>query len=91
MAIDQEVLDTVTDKLRAAVEELWENRNANDIGPVIGAALCHMGASMYFYCEEDKSAAAVAVLEACTFGIEEARAYAMTDSLENSCKSLTLQ
>lgn len=88
MAIDDKTYREVSDSLVSAINHLWNERQAEDIGPVIAAAFCRIGASMFFYCSENKSAAAVATLEATTAGIEEAMRHRETDMIQAASSTL---
>ena len=88
MAIDDKTYKEIADRLLVTVDTLWNDRKAEDIGPVIAAAFCRMGASMFFYCSENKSAAAVATLEATTAGIEEAMQHEAKDMLQAASNTL---
>ena len=88
MAIDDKTYQEISERLLGTIDGLWNDRKAEDIGPVIAAAFCRMGASMFFYCSENKSAAAVATLEATTVGIEEAMQHAAQDMLQAASNTL---
>ena len=87
MAIDNETYQEISERLLGTIDGLWNDRKAEDIGPVIAAAFCRMGV-MFFYCSENKSAAAVATLEAATAGIEEAMQHEAKDMLEAASSTL---
>jgi hypothetical protein len=89
MAIDNDTYNEISSKLVSAIDQIWKERNAEDIGPVIASAFCRMGASMFFYCSEDKTAAAIATLEATAAGIEEAMRHKEADM--HQAASATLQ
>jgi hypothetical protein len=88
MAIDDKTYNEISNKLVSAIDQIWKERNAEDIGPVIAAAFCRMGASMFFYCSENKSVAAVATLEATAAGIEEAMQHETKDMLQAASNTL---
>jgi len=88
MAIDNHTYNEISSKLVSAIDQIWKERNAEDIGPLIAAAFCRMGASMFFYCSENKALAAIATLEATTAGIQEAHEFSSEDVKETTGRTL---
>lgn len=88
MAIDDKTHKEISDRLLTTIDALWDERTAEDIGPIIAAAFCRIGASMFFYCSANKSGAAVATLEATTAGIEEAMHHEAQDMLQAASNTL---
>ena len=89
MAIDNETEATIAGKLNQFLMELHREHD-EDAGPLIATTLVRTGSAMYFYCENDKTAAGVAVLQAATSGIEQAHFLIFEDEVEEA-KSATLQ
>lgn len=89
MAIDNETEEAIRKDLNEFLMQLHNQYNTGS-GPLIATTLIRTGSAMYFYCEEDATAAGVAVLQAATSGIEEARHFIIADQAEEA-QSATLQ
>jgi len=89
MAIDNETEAAIRKDLNEFLLEL-HRQYAEDAGPLIATTLIRTGSAMYFYCEPDATAAGVAVLQAATSGIEQARHLVFEDQAEEA-QSATLQ
>jgi hypothetical protein len=89
MAIDNETETAIRRKLNQFLMEL-HREHEEDAGPLIATTLVRTGSAMYFYCESDKTAAGVAVLQAATSGIEQAHFLIFEDQVEEA-KGATLQ
>lgn len=89
MAIDNDTEEVIRKKLNKFLMELHSEHN-EDAGPLIATTLIRTGSAMYFYCESDATAAGVAVLQAATSGIEQARHLVFEDQIEEA-QSATLQ
>lgn len=89
MAIDNETEKEIRNKLNGFLLDLY-SEHLEDAGPLIATTLIRTGSAMYFYCESDPTAAGIAVLQATTSGIEEARHFIFQDQAEEA-QHATLQ
>ncbi|MAK71289.1 MAG: hypothetical protein CMF19_04495 [Idiomarinaceae bacterium] len=89
MAIDNETEAAIRKDLNQFLMEL-HRRYDEDTGPLIATTLIRTGSAMYFYCESDPTAAGIAVLQAATSGIEQARHLVFEDQVEEA-QNATLQ
>ena len=89
MAIDNETEAAICKDLNKFLLELHRQYD-EDAGPLIATTLIRTGSAMYFYCENDAIAAGVAVLQAATSGIEQARHLVFEDQVEEA-QNATLQ
>ena len=66
--------DAINLRLLECIADLDGEFGTNPLaGPLLAANLVRLGASMYFYCSEDKTIAASEVLIATNRGIEDSR------------------
>lgn len=89
MAIDNETEAAIRKDLNEFLLKL-HGQYDEDAGPLIATTLVRTGSAMYFYCENDKTAAGVAVLQAATSGIEQAHNLIFADEIEEA-QTATLQ
>jgi hypothetical protein len=89
MAIDNKTEAAIRKDLNEFLLQLHRKYD-EDAGPLIATTLIRTGSAMYFYCEHDAHAAGVAVLQAATSGIEQARNLVFEDEVEEA-QSATLQ